>query len=148
MQNLILTTIAIILVVFTVYVYYGNMKNTSKINTVTLKKNAILNREESVEKKKNLAPSKTHINKIMIDKKIEDIPEIPILLNNEEIIPGEDITLEDIENSDASEEEKKRMMDDMLYFQSLHMKIEPTLNEYEIQRLIENDIEQGLFNKK
>jgi len=53
---------------------------------------------------------------------------------------GEDLTLESIENADVSDEEKEGMRDDMAYYQSLHTKPKPALNEEEILKLIEEDI--------
>ena len=53
---------------------------------------------------------------------------------------GEGLTLEGIENTDVSDEEKEGMRDDMAYYQSLHMKPKPALNEEEILKLIEEDI--------
>ena len=62
--------------------------------------------------------------------------------NGEEIIPGENITPESIENANVSEKEKEQMVDDMLYYQSLQKDETPSMNEEELIDLVMQDLEK------
>ena len=62
-------------------------------------------------------------------------------IENKETI-GEDITLESIEDTDGSDEEKKAMLDDLVYNHSLNMKDTPSLSEKELLKIIEADLKK------
>ena len=52
---------------------------------------------------------------------------------------GKGLTLEGIENADVSDEERERMIDDMVYDKDLNTPHEPTLGEAEILKIINED---------
>ena len=60
---------------------------------------------------------------------------------------GEEFTLESIENTDVSEEEKIRMLDDIAYTKSLEVSDEPTLSDEEILKIIDEDLKNGFIQK-
>ena len=144
-MKFILTTITIIVILLVAYVYYDQSRNPPATDTSLLKKKAISNAKESMDDTKMITKVKTREKKIIIKNNAKNAIEVYKSSHINEIIPGENITLEDIENSDATTEEKQRMRYDMLYFESLHMEAEPTLNDEEILNLIEKDLEEGLI---
>jgi len=102
------------------------VKETEKVSVVTQK---VKEKESSV---KNITVKSPKV----ISKKLTQE-----LVSEEET--GKDITLESIDN--ASDEEKRYMRDEMAYSQSVNSVFEPTLDEEEILKIMEDDMKSRII---
>ena len=139
MIKFLLGLIAIILAGLGVYTYINQTSKVTKKTDVELIEKEI-SKKVNIHNSKELFPSK-----VKKQDKASHKTNLDTVMNKKKSVIGKGLTREDIENSDASEAEKKRMQDDMVYFQSLHMKVEPSLSDEEIQKLIESDLQNGLI---
>lgn len=138
MIKFVLAFIALILVILGIYTYTNQdaKKTVPTSSSVTQKvevEEKVLPQAHEVKAKKSSVKNITVKSPKVVSSETSNE-----MADEEEI--GKDLTLEGIENADVSDEEKEGMRDDLAYYQSLHMKPKPALNEKEILKLIEEDI--------
>ena len=142
MMKFVLGLIVAILVALGIYTYSN--QSTEKSNptpSISEKKIEVKETEkvsvvaQEVQKKKSSVKAKKVIDRVSVTKEST---------GQEETI-GEGLTLEGIENTDVSDEEKERMLDDMAYNQSLEVNDEPTVSDEEVLKIIDQDLKNGLI---
>ena len=141
---LILITIVLIALIF-----YLNIGNDSNNHTEYLipKKDLPVRKKISThniqkEKVKQTIKTPNH-NETFIDEKGDTITIYHTSGRNGTI--GQGITLESIQNSNLSEEEKELLLADMIYYQSMTQDKTIQLSEEDALNLIEYDIEEGII---
>ena len=145
MIKFVIGSIALIFVVLAVYVYTGEKSEEVSKSVVT---------HEVVKDKANKRETVEVVNEVSSQTK-PTVKKDKLLVENtynteEETLNSEDgtgkgLTLESIENADVSDEEKERMVDYMIYQQSLNMEPSEPLSEEEILNIIEQDLKNGLI---
>ena len=142
--------IAIIFIGLGIYTYMG--KSVEKGRSLEKPSNPIVIKtakedKEIFVKKEVRSLSEVTTKNVLEDELVEYLSESTALLTNEnEIVPGEDLSLEGIKNSDVNDDEKERMIDELANYKSLQTKSEPVISIEEVVQIIEKDFEQGLIN--
>lgn len=134
MIKYVLLSIAAVLVILAIYTY-SDQDNEKSIQKPTISKQI----EEPKETKQISLPV-VKDTKTVLKKTVITSPKAV----SKEAIPGSNIRINDIENSFLTEKEKKLMIDDIAYFESIDTNFEPTLSENEILQIIEKDLLNGL----
>lgn len=143
MLKSVLTILAIIIFILSGYVYLDTKKTNSKIITTTSENKVIT--KPNLDLDKNTLPTKIDYNETIAEEKVNNKIKHTIS-NKKEIIIGQNITPEDIQNSDVSIEEKQRMRDDMLYFQSLEREKSPNIKRVQTLDIILKDLQDSNIN--
>lgn len=140
-----LVSIIVILMILGIYTYSNRASEKSsptppvsvkKKESTKTKKVSVVAQE--VKKKKSSVKNITVKSpKVVLQEPTQDL-EI-----EEEI--GKSLTLESIENSNVSDEEKEIMRSDMAYYQSLNAEPSEPLTHEEIVKMVEDDIKNGLI---
>lgn len=123
--------VPIILIIYFLYEYNDDKSKQ------TIEKDLLMIAEHSSVVKDDISPANTTIDETVVQNEMK-------IDNDEEIIPGEDLTLESIENADVSNEEKQNMLDDLAYFESVATNIEESLSEDEIREVFSHDLEKEM----
>jgi len=147
----ILAIIAMIFVGLAAYVYMNPKETDTSVAKVTQKTETSIVKQEtpSVQKESVSAKAEVVSNKSSAKNTTAKSPKVVSHETSQEMADTEEIgkglTLESIENANVSEEEKERMLDDMVYYQGEHTEPSAPLSDEEIQKTIEEDIKLGRF---
>ena len=139
MIKFVLVFIAVILMALGIYNYSNqNTEIHTPKPTISEKKKAAKEIEkvsvvtqEVKEKKSSAKNTMAQSPKVVLQETTQE-------MESEEDI-GKALTLESIKNTDMSDEEKERMIDDMVYHKDLNIPADPTLGEEEILKIINED---------
>ena len=144
MIKFVLISITTVLVILGIYIY-SNQEDKKSISV-----SSISEKNVKIRKTENISPQ---IQKVKEKKSSsKDLTEKPPKVISQEITKeeeteeeiGKGLTLESIESADASKEEKERMRNDFMYYQSIHIKPSTPLNDKEIEKMIVEDLTNGL----
>jgi len=140
MIKFVLAFIALILVILGIYTY-TNQESEKTVPTPAsvTQKVEVQETEEVLPQTKEVKEKTSSVkNATVKSPKVVSHKTSYEMADTEEI--GKGLTLESIENADVSDEEKERMIDQMVYYQSLQTSdIEP-LGEEEILKMIEKHL--------
>jgi len=141
MIKFLLGFVAIIVVLLATYMFTNKPAETAKKETISKVKEQDVSKTEIIEVSK--VPEVKASKKVLsVVKPAKDIKKKISEVNSNETSIGEGLTLESIENADVSDEEKKDMLDDLVFNYSLNMEESPSLSEEELLKIIEKDLKK------
>jgi len=147
MIKFLLGFVAVIVVLLTAYMFLNKPSQTPKKETISkvgkqdVSKTKIAVSEVTQKVKEEKTSSKKVSTKSQ--KVVSHEPNKEIVENEDEI--GKGLTLESIENADVSDEEKEHMRYDFAYDQAKHTDFPEPLSEEEMEKVVEEDIKNGLI---
>ncbi len=153
MIKFILAVIAMIFVALAAYMYmnpkaeaHAPVAKTTQ-ETSMVKKETPSVQQENVSAKAEVASEKKSSvkNPTVKSPKVVSSETSNEMVDEEEV--GKGLTLESIENANVSDEEKGRMRDDMAYYQGLHAEPSEPLSDEDIQKMIDEDLKNGLIQQ-
>ena len=135
-MKFVLGLVALVLVGLLLYVYTSKENKQPQKQTVhkTLKEVTPLQEEVTSVEKKVSQKAKPVVQHAV---RKESLKEVEKTSNSEGKI-GEGLTFEGIENADVSDEEKQRMLDQLVYRQGLNAEYEPLSKEDRREILLKN----------
>ena len=142
MIKFVLVFIAVILMILGIYNYSNQSTeiHTQK-PTISEKKKEVKETEKVSVVAQEVNVKKSSEKNIMVTSP-KVVSELPINVNDEEEI-GKDLTLESIENTDVSDEEKEHMLDDMVYNQSINSPSSDPIGDEENLNILYEDLSSG-----
>ncbi len=144
MIKFLLGFVAIIVVLLAAYMFTNKPAETAKKETISKVKEQDVSKTEIIEVSK--VPEVKASKKVLsVVKPAKDVKKKISEVDETETSIGKGISQEDIDNA-GSDEEKRRLMDDKIYSQSLNMIEEPSLTEDEVQKMIAEDLKSGLIH--
>jgi len=139
MIKFLLGFVALIVVLLATYMFTSKPTETPKTTTVTkVEKKDVSEKEAEVSEVKEERTPKRVISVAKSPKVVSTESANYEMVNEEEI--GKDLTLEGIENTDVSDEEKEHMLDDMVYNQSINSPSSDPIGDEENLNILYEDL--------
>jgi hypothetical protein len=139
MIKFLLGFVTLMVVLLAAYMFTDKPNETPKTTMTKVEKRDVSEKRVEVSETKEVKTSKKVVS---VAKPLKDLKRKVSKVSHSEAAIGEGLTLESIENADVSDEEKKDMLDDLVFNYSLNMEDSPSLSEEELLKVIEEDLKK------
>ena len=139
MIKFLLGFVTLMVVLLAAYMFTDKPNETPKTTMTKVEKRDVSEKRVEVSETKEVKTSKKVVS---VAKPLKDLKRKVSKVSHAKAAIGEGLTLESIENADVSDEEKERLINDMVYHESLKEIELENLSEDEIENMIIKDLER------